>query len=778
MTGLSRDDDDEIISSSLEQRRVLGGRGGKSAKRSSSAGVLIRRALRRQASGVGRVALGDEGSGRRSRGGDHPTDCQKPRGSCLIELAGLRYQLFSGKQRDLCTGVRLLLFLVAPALLLLAGPALCDGLALPRPGQLLRDHAALLDRARSLSAEASAEGAGGEGSVSWQRLWHEVHETQQARLVVPASALSLCLCASELAAPRVRGRVFDAVLEPGARLGTLAPHLRTLALLALGGWLANIISSVLFASARWQASMTGRVKLMDAVLAQEPGFFDRQPPGELASRLITEPERLQELANRGPEKLLTALVSLVGGALLMFSTEWRLALLAVSLRAPLLTQLAVLAGRTVGLYGALQQHTLNQANSLAAEALSQPLTVAALAARPQVLKSYRKRVGDYLGVIRATLLSETALRFTQLALDSATQQLLLLCGVTCVLRGRLSVGALTAFFANADTFAQGCRSAQELLHQAFELRPLCARHFALLDREPRMAWDAPGGAAPAQCRGALSLRGVSFRFPGRAGAALRNVTLEVPAGATLAVVGPSGSGKSTLLKLLARLYDPDEGEVRWDGLDAREWDLACLRTRCGYVPQEPLLFDASLRDNLGFGVRGAPPSDAELHAALAAAGIPDLVAELPHGLESMLGEGGRALSGGQRQRVVIARALVREPRVLLWDEATSALDVRTERRVLEGLWRGRGRRTAVLVAHRLESISSADLVAVLRRGELVELGSPAELARAGGWFAANFGAGAQQQQQQEQQEQQQEQQEQQGEGEGEEEERDGVDDAG
>ena len=135
--------------------------------------------------------------------------------------------------------------------------------------------------------------------------------------------------------------------------------------------------------------MTGRVKLMDAVLAQEPGFFDRQPPGELASRLITEPERLQELANRGPEKLLTALVSLVGGALLMFSTEWRLALLAVSLRAPLLTQLAVLAGRTVGLYGALQQHTLNQANSRGRGAAAAHRSGARGAAA--VLKSYRKR---------------------------------------------------------------------------------------------------------------------------------------------------------------------------------------------------------------------------------------------------------------------------------------------------------------------------------------------------------------------------------------------------
>ena len=306
-----------------------------------------------------------------------------------------------------------------------------------------------------------------------------------------------------------------------------------------------------------------------------------------------------------------------------------------------------------------------------------------------------------------------------------------------MLRGSLTLGGLTAYFATADTFATGCRQAQELLHEAAALRPACARYFALLDRVPRMRWE--GGEQPSACRGALDLHQVSFGFPGR-GLALRNLSLAIPAGATVAVVGPSGSGKSTLLKLLARLYDPLHGEVRLDGGDARGLSLAWLRGQCGYVPQDPLLFDATVRDNLCFGVQGGPPRDEELLAALEAAGAAELLADLPQGLETALGEGGRRLSGGQRQRLVIARALVRAPRVLLLDEGTSALDGETERRVLAGLRETAraGHRTTVLVAHRLASVRHADLVAVLRRGRLVELGTPAELAKAGGWFATSF----------------------------------------
>lgn len=284
-----------------------------------------------------------------------------------------------------------------------AGPSPRPVLSLPRVvRERLQEHSKLIESVHS-STPAHEESSGGDtASVSWARLLRELRQTARLGFVLPASCISLLLSAFELLAPRIRGELFDAVLVPGATLAAAAPRLRLLALLALGSWLGQIISATLFASARWSSCMGARLRLMEAVLAQEAGFFDEQQPGELASRLLTEPDRLEDLANRGIERALNAVLSLCGGLGLMLVTEWRLALLALLLRAPLLGRLAVIAGRTVGLYGVAQQRSLNRANALAAEALTQAQTVCAHAGSSEVLSDYRERVGDYMRVIRVS----------------------------------------------------------------------------------------------------------------------------------------------------------------------------------------------------------------------------------------------------------------------------------------------------------------------------------------------------------------------------------------
>ena len=632
--------------------------------------------------------------------------------------------------------------------------------ALLRP---LRQHAALIEEAKALQRkQQTAPATNDVTDVTWARLWLELKQTQQASFVVPASILSLGLSVCDLVVPRIRGQLFDLVLAHGnggasAAMALMWPRLRLLTLLALLGWALNISSAILFARARWSAAMANRVRLMDSLLAQEPAWYDQQPAGELSSRLLTEPERLETLANRGPERALNALISAGGALLLMLSLDWRLALLAVCLRAPFVGQLAKVAGKTVGLLGMLQQHALSRANALASEALANPHSVAAHGARESVQAEYACRCEEYMGVIRATLLSETVLRFTRLGIDSATSLLLLGFGLQAVLRGRISLGALTAFYAYADSFADGCQKLQELLHDIFTVRPSCSRYFSILDRTPKMAWrSAEEGAAgaggahitPASCAGELELNDVSISFDGRSEAALRHVSLKIQAGETLALVGPSGAGKSTLLRLLNRLYDPDEGEVRLDGVDVRRLDLLWLRTQFGYVAQHPALFDSSVAYNVAFGALERPPTPARVEEALRASGAAEFVDKLPGGAEATIGEGGRRLSGGQRQRVAVARALARNAPVLLWDEATSSLDGASERLVHDALLAQRdmppggvgsgGRRTAVLVAHRLSTVLCAEKVAVIKDGRVEQYGTPAELAAVDGWYRRNF----------------------------------------
>ena len=638
----------------------------------------------------------------------------------------------------------------------------CSGLAAPwQPFAAWRSrHAALLREAKGAVTESGP--AEPQPAVPWPRLWQELRATSDVA-VVPASALSLALAAAELAKPTVVGRLFDAALAPSASLGALLPLLKRLAALALAQWALEITVGFLFARARWRQECAARVRLMAAVLRQEPAFFDAQAPGELASRLLSEPQRLQEAANRGPERAVRAALTVVGALALMVATDWRLALVAVALRAPLLAKLAVAAGRVVGLYGVVQQRRYADANSLASEALSQAHTVAAHAAGDAVLRDYEGRVAAYQEVIGATLLTETILRFTRLLLDQLTSFLLLAAGLVAVLRGTVSIGQLTALLAFSESFARGGTELLELGAQLSQLRPSVSRFIELLDREPAMAWEEETDAdsAPPACAGALELRNVSFGFAGREAAAVRDVSFRVEAGGSLAIVGPSGAGKSTVLKLLQRLYDPSGGAVLLDGRDARELPLGWYRRCFGRVPQEPRLFDRSVADNVNFGLearRGAAKQAAAVAAlmdggggggggggeeeeealarALADADAAEFVAALPQGAHTPLGEGGGRLSGGQRQRLAIARALVRRPKVLLLDEASSSLDATAERLVQRAL--GATNATVVLVAHRLSSVLLADSVVVIEDGVVTERGTADELRAKGGWFARNF----------------------------------------
>lgn len=255
--------------------------------------------------------------------------------------------------------------------------------------------------------------------------------------------------------------------------------------------------------------------------------------------------------------------------------------------------------------------------------------------------------------------------------------------------------------------------------------------FGMIDAQPTIV-DRPGAVVLDRASGAITLEDVHFSY-GPAIPALRGVSVDIPAGRTVALVGPSGAGKSTLLNLIPRFYDPTSGAVRVDGYDIRDVTQHSLRDQIGLVSQETTLFDASVRDNIAFARPSA--SQDEIEAAARAAAAHDFILSLPHGYNTMIGEHGVRLSGGQRQRLSIARAMLKNAPILLLDEATSALDTESERQVQDALTRLMEGRTTLMIAHRLSTVRGADLIYVMDQGEITEIGSHAELLQRGGLYA-------------------------------------------
>jgi ATP-binding cassette subfamily B protein len=252
------------------------------------------------------------------------------------------------------------------------------------------------------------------------------------------------------------------------------------------------------------------------------------------------------------------------------------------------------------------------------------------------------------------------------------------------------------------------------------------RLFELLAIEPAIRAPAHPIALPMPARGTVALEGVTFHYPSRPdSAALDGFSLAVDAGEKVALVGPSGAGKTTVFQLLLRFYDPQHGRVAIDGVDLREADPVAVRARLAVVPQEPVIFAASVLDNVRYGRPGA--TDADVRAACEAAYATEFIERLPEQFGSYLGERGVRLSGGQRQRLAIARAILADRPILLLDEATSALDAESERMVQLALERLMAGRTVLIIAHRLKLVYAADRVAVLDRGRVIEVGDPRTL---------------------------------------------------
>jgi subfamily B ATP-binding cassette protein HlyB/CyaB len=359
-------------------------------------------------------------------------------------------------------------------------------------------------------------------------------------------------------------------------------------------------------------------------------------------------------------------------------------------------------------------------------------TLKAMAVEPQMQRRWEEQLAGYVSAsFRVLNLGNWASQVVQLVSKLVTA-LTLYFGAYLVIEGRLSVGELVAFNMLAGRVAQPVLRLAQIWQDFHQARLSIARLGDILNTAPEPAFNA-GRAALPQIRGDIEFEHVNFRYRVDGPLVLQDVSLSVPAGQVVGIVGPSGSGKSTLTKLVQRLYVPEGGRVMVDGVDLAMVDVSWLRRQVGVVLQENVLFNASVRDNIALADPGMPVE--RVIAAAQLAGAHDFILELPQGYDTRVGERGATLSGGQRQRIAIARALVMNPRILILDEATSALDYESERVIQQNLRAIAQGRTVLIIAHRLSTVRQADRIIAIDRGRIVEDGSHDDLVRKGGRYA-------------------------------------------
>jgi ATP-binding cassette subfamily B protein len=481
-----------------------------------------------------------------------------------------------------------------------------------------------------------------------------------------------------------------------------------------------------------------RTKLFGHLQTLSLDFYERERTGRVVARMTNDIEAMSDLVTDGLVTFITSVITLLGIAVILVLMDWQLAL-ATLVVAPALALAATRFRRQSSAAWRRVRETATVVTVQLQEALSGVRAI-------QAFRRERTTAERFAGAAHAERLAhQRTIRLASLFFPgvefagAAASVVVLGVGGHQVLAGGLEIGTLAAFLLYLRSLFDPVQQLSELYDTFQSATAGAERVGAVLSVEPTVREAAEPVPLPAP-RGEVRLDGVRFGYSSAEGdgpEVLHGVDLHVPAGSTLALVGPTGAGKSTVAKLIARFYDPRAGTVSLDGIDLRQVRLADLRHAMGYVPQEGFLFSGSVADNIGFGRPGA--SRAEIEAAARAVGAEPVIAGLPHGFDTEVGERGVLVSAGERQLVAFARAWIADPALLVLDEATSSLDVVTEAQVQQALRRLRLGRTTILIAHRLSTVVEADQIAVVEDGRVVEAGTPDELLDGGGRFAELYG---------------------------------------
>ncbi len=464
---------------------------------------------------------------------------------------------------------------------------------------------------------------------------------------------------------------------------------------------------------------------------QDAAFFQRWRTGDLMARATNDLNSVQRALGPGISNLANTLIAFVGTVAVMLTIDVRLALYS-ALILPLMSLIFAFTGRVIQRRFEKVQEGFSDISTRVQENASGIRVVKAYAQEAPELEQFRHTNRQYMSASIAHLRIQALLWPAMFTVGGIATVVVLYFGGRDVIAGRISVGQLVQFIAYVGALRWPMIALGWVMNLVQQGAASMARLQSVLNTQPAIRDEQP--AAVSRLRGEIEFRNVSLRH-GHA-TVLSEINLRIPAGSTVAVVGPTGSGKSSLAALVPRLWDPSEGQVCVDGIDVRLIPLELLRRSVGYVPQETFLFSEPLRENIAYGVDST--SQERIEWAAAVSQLERDVEQFPQGYETYLGERGVTLSGGQKQRTAIARAVLKDPTILILDDALSAVDTYTEEEILRRLKDVMETRTSLIISHRVSTVQHADEIVVLDDGRIVEQGTHDELVRLDGLYASMY----------------------------------------
>ncbi|MGI9095615.1 MAG: ABC transporter ATP-binding protein [Thermoleophilaceae bacterium] len=551
----------------------------------------------------------------------------------------------------------------------------------------------------------------------------------RTRVVLMLAAL-LVATAAALAPPYLAGRAIDDGIQDGDT-GALTVVLIAFLVAAGLNWAATYGQTYLVNWVGQRALADLRTRVFSHLQSLSIGFYSRNRTGVLISRLTNDVQALDQLVSDGVVTLFSASLTLIGTAAVLLFLDPELALVTFAVF-PVLAVGSLLFRIASSDAYRLTREKIAAVTAYLQETLSGMRIVRAFGQEPRHVSRFGELNDEHREVNMRTVKLNAAYFPGVEMLSAVATAVILLYGGSQVSAGAIEIGVLVSFVLYVQTFFDPIQQLSQLYTTYQAGMAALDKIFGLLDEEPDLR-DAADAIELPRVRGEVRFEHVSFSYTGAGAPALRDVSLTVPPGQTVALVGATGAGKSTLAKLVARFYDPDSGRVLIDGHDLRQVTEHSLRSQLGVVPQEGFLFSGTVAENIAFGRPGAG-SD-EIEAAARAVGAHDFIDRTPEGYETQVGERGGHLSAGQRQLVAFARAAAADPRLLILDEATSNVDVHTEARIEHGLRRLLAGRTAIVIAHRLSTIRNAGRIVVLDGGQVAEQGTHHELLKADGAYA-------------------------------------------